>query len=253
MKMPLVLATALLAVTPLFAGPLVFESNGLQVKLLELFTSEGCSSCPPADVWMSKLKTSEELWKSVVPVAFHVDYWNGLGWPDRFGTRAYADRQRRYAAAWRSDSVYTPGVVLNGREWRDWYGREVPAAAVTHAGRLQVMLSDGLRAEVVYVPESGSPIPKQVEIALLGVDLETDVKRGENGGRKLRHDFVALSLTAAELKPIRESYVASVTLPQNALGSATALAAWVTTGEGQPPIQATGGWLHRPTSGGAGR
>ena len=93
--------------------------------LVELFTSEGCSSCPPADAWISQLKESPDLWKKIVPVAFHVDYWNNLGWRDRFAKPEFTARQRRYVAAWGGDSVYTPGFVVNGKEWRDWFGNRV--------------------------------------------------------------------------------------------------------------------------------
>jgi hypothetical protein len=105
MKSTLTATAMLLTATRLFAESLTFESTETPVVLLELFTSEGCSSCPPADAWVSKLKTSPDLWKSVVPVVFHVDYWNGLGWPDRFSSRANTERQQHYSAAWHTDSV----------------------------------------------------------------------------------------------------------------------------------------------------
>jgi len=74
-----------LAAGYIFASePKTFESGDTQNSLIELFTSEGCSSCPPADAWISQLKESPDLWKKIVPVAFHVDYWNNLGWRDRF-------------------------------------------------------------------------------------------------------------------------------------------------------------------------
>jgi hypothetical protein len=114
--------------------PKTFESGDMQTTLIELFTSEGCSSCPPADAWMSRLKTNPDLWKNIVPAVFHVDYWDGLGWRDRFAKPEFTARQRQYVATWRGDSVYTPGFVVNGREWRDWHGnralwREQPAKA----------------------------------------------------------------------------------------------------------------------------
>src|ERR1700733_854948 len=90
-----------------------FESGPSQVSLLELYTSEGCSSCPPAEAWLSALSQSPELWKAVVPVAFHVDYWDNLGWKDWFSSREFTQRQRRYAANWGSGSVYTPAFILN--------------------------------------------------------------------------------------------------------------------------------------------
>ena len=244
MKTTLTVTTMLLAAAPLFAEPITFESTETPVTLIELFTSEGCSSCPPADAWVSKLKTSPDLWKSVVPVVFHVDYWNGLGWPDRFATRGNTDRQHRYAAAWRSNSVYTPGFVLNGREWRDWNGRAPQQApSATKVGKLQVTLRDRTHADVTFTPIGNAPKSLQVELALLGGNLESDVKRGENSGRKLRHDFVVLHLATAALTSGGKAYTASLSLPKKTTETATALAAWITTGDVQPPIQATGGWL----------
>jgi len=77
-----------------------FRSRESQTALLELYTSEGCSSCPPAEVGWSKLKTSAGLWLDFVPIAFHVDYWDDLGWPDPFATPTASKRQRAYAATW---------------------------------------------------------------------------------------------------------------------------------------------------------
>ena len=247
MKTSLAVTAVLLAAAPLFAGPITFESTETPVTLLELFTSEGCSSCPPADAWVSKLKANPDLWKRVVPVVFHVDYWDGLGWPDRFATRGNTDRQRRYAAAWRSNSVYTPGFVLNGREWRDWFNRGVlPAPSPAKVGKLQVTLRDRTHADATFTPIGDSPKPLQIELALLGGNLESDVKRGENGGRKLRHDFVVLHLATAALTSSDGRFTASISLPEKVTGAPIALAAWINTGDAQSPIQAVGGWLKMP-------
>ncbi|MCB1738986.1 MAG: DUF1223 domain-containing protein, partial [Gammaproteobacteria bacterium] len=103
------------------------NSGPRQVALLELFTSEGCSSCPPADRWLSGLIDDPRLWRELVPVAFHVDYWDYLGWPDRFASREFSRRQRDHARSGGLSQVYTPGVVLNGAEWRGWHrGRPLP-------------------------------------------------------------------------------------------------------------------------------
>src|SRR2546423_1193112 len=77
-----------------------FESGAARVALLELYTSEGCSSCPPADAWLTRLKGSPDLWRKFVPVAFHVQYWDRLGWRDRLGDPRFAERQSAYAHAW---------------------------------------------------------------------------------------------------------------------------------------------------------
>src|SRR5579859_7181132 len=97
----LLLLPALLAAITMKAQDtnLVFESRTQQTALLELYTSEGCSSCPPAEAWLSRLKGSPVLWKDFVPVAFHVDYWDYLGWRDKLGARQFSERQRAYATA----------------------------------------------------------------------------------------------------------------------------------------------------------
>ena len=97
---------------------LKLDSGNSRVALVELFTSEGCSSCPPADRWMSQLKDDKRLWKQVVPVAFHVDYWDYIGWPDRFATPEYSERQKNHRRLGNVYSVYTPGFLVNGREWQ---------------------------------------------------------------------------------------------------------------------------------------
>ena len=108
-----------LAASPSLAGELHFESSAEPVQLIELYTSEGCSSCPPADRWLSALERDPGLWEQFVPIAFHVTYWNYLGWSDRFG-RAEFDARHRRVAANASAVVYTPGLFVGGREWRAW-------------------------------------------------------------------------------------------------------------------------------------
>ena len=227
------------------AETVVFESGDQPAVLVELFTSEGCSSCPPADAWLSRLKGSPALWKTYVPAAFHVDYWNRLGWTDRFSSPDFTARQRRYALKGSGDSIYTPEVVLNGREWRGFFsGQPLPAAPAGAVGRLKVTLRERGRAEVMFTPAAGAPRPAQVEFALLGSNLESEVKRGENGGRKLRHDFVVLRLAVAKLRAEGNHFTA--TISWNASGLPVepgAIAAWVDAGDGEPPLQAVGGWL----------
>jgi len=89
------------------------QSSSKQATLLELFTSEGCNSCPPADKWINKFAKDDKLFKEIIPVVFHVDYWDRLGWIDKFA-------KYKYSNAWKTSSVYTPGLVLNGKEFRNW-------------------------------------------------------------------------------------------------------------------------------------
>ena len=217
-----------------------FESGDMQSSLIELFTSEGCSSCPPAEKWLSALKSSSDLWKKAVPVAFHVDYWDHLGWRDRLAKPEFTSRQQRYAAAWGGDSVYTPGFVVNGKEWRGWFGGNAMPITSTKVGVLRVSVGDDGKVSATFIPSR----PLTLNVALLGNDLESDVKRGENSGRKLRHDFVVLQLAKSEMTNQGNLWTGTVLLSSNAeTDKATALAAWVKSGETAPPIQATGGWL----------
>jgi hypothetical protein len=240
-------ALLLINVIAMPASPMpatTFESGEARTMLVELFTSEGCSSCPPADAWISQLKESPDLWKKIVPVAFHVDYWNNLGWRDRFAKPEFTARQRRYVAAWRGDSVYTPSFVVNGKEWRGWFGGNAMPITSTKVGVLHVSVGDDGKVSVTFAPDTVQARPLALNVALLGNDLESDVKRGENSGRKLRHDFVVLQLAKSEMTNQGNLWTGTVLLSSNAgTDKATALAAWVKSGETAPPIQATGGWL----------
>src|SRR5271154_4189044 len=89
-------------------APIEFHSPERQVALLELYTSEGCSSCPPAETWLSGLKDAPGLWSNFVPLAFHVDYWDYLGWKDKWANQQFSERQRDYASLWAAKNIYTP-------------------------------------------------------------------------------------------------------------------------------------------------
>jgi hypothetical protein len=232
----LLLASSLLIPNLAAAGDLVFRSGPRQVHLLELFTSEGCSSCPPAEERLSALKGNAALWKEVVPVEFHVDYWNYLGWPDRFASPAYSARQQRYATEWGGDSVYTPEFALDGREFRTG---EIPAPSAP-GGNLAVELNSARELTVRYEPAASTAKRDwEAHVAPLGLGLETNVRAGENGGRRLRHDFVALALISLPLRA--GTNTATVTLPPAREGE-KAIAVWITQAGQSSPVQAAGGW-----------
>ena len=221
-----------------------FESGDTQSSLIELFTSEGCSSCPPAEKWLSRLKSNQELWKKIVPVAFHVDYWDHLGWRDRFAKPEFTSRQQRYAAAWGGDSVYTPGFVVNGKEWRSWFGGNALPASSTKVGVLRVSLGDDGQLTATFIPATTQSRSLTLNVALLGNDLQSDVKRGENSGRKLRHDFVVLELNQTNMTNELNRWTGSIALLTRASNDKpSAFAAWIT--ENGIPVQATGGWLQQ--------
>ncbi len=114
----------------------------------------------------------------------------------------------------------------------------------TKVGVLRVSVGDDGKVSATFIPDTTQSRPLALNVALLGNDLESDVKRGENSGRKLRHDFVVLQLTKSEMTNQGNLWTGTVFLSGNAeTDKATALAAWVKSGEIAPPIQATGGWL----------
>ncbi|PYI75487.1 MAG: DUF1223 domain-containing protein [Verrucomicrobia bacterium] len=231
---------AMVLLTLLGFGPTVdgadytFESGPQKAHLLELFTSEGCSSCPPAESWFSKLKTEPGLWKEFVPLAFHVDYWNHLGWRDPFAVKEWTARQYQYAARWKIDSVYTPGFVVDGREWRD---RRLPPAATSKPGSLRLSIANG-KVLAEFHPIQANARDFDLHVARLGFDLTTKITAGENNGRNLRQDFVVLSLVNEKMSDGKADmpFAGGDT-------RAGAIAAWITAPEQIEPIQATGGWL----------
>lgn len=172
------------------AAPVCEARSGEHITpVLELFTSEGCSSCPPADRWLSGLKG-----QPVVAQAFHVGYWDYIGWVDRFATPAHTVRQRDIAARQGLRTIYTPQWVRNGQDWRDWR-------------RLAQPSTDTARARIVLRPAAG---PNLFEAQIDPTDAtqrwsaywsvtehghSTRVPSGENAGELLHHDFVVRQYT----------------------------------------------------------
>jgi len=231
----------LVALPAVAAEPVTFTSSTRQVAVLELFTSHGCSSCPPADAWLRRLRDDPRLWREIVPMAFHVDYWNGLGWRDRFSTAANSARQRAYRAAGGIRAVYTPGFVLAGHEWKGWFRHDalVPGPRPT-VGRLSLVL-DGDDATLRFDPAGSKPHATLAHVALLGFGLSSPIGGGENDGRTLREDFVVLG-EAHNARRGRDG-AWHLRLPERiASAPRYAVVAWL-SGAGSPaPIQAVGGW-----------
>jgi hypothetical protein len=218
-----------LAIVPLRSQDIVFKNGGSDSILVELYSSEGCSSCPPAEAWLSTLKDSPELWKTLFPVAFHVDYWDGLGWPDRFAKAAYTQRQQNYAARLGQDSVYTPEFVTGGREWRGWFdGGRTPSVQTETKGNLSLVAKDqGARVSVMYAPAYPDVTAYTVNIALLGNNVLSDVQRGENGGRQLRHDFVVLDYASYPLTKAKKFQSGLLNMKPATTDPAAAIVAWI--------------------------
>ena len=229
----------LLVLTCLLPAPawaLEFASGVQKTTVVELYTSEGCSSCPPADAWLSSLKSDSRLFKTLLPIAFHVDYWDQLGWPDRFASSAHSQRQRALVRAGLLSQLYTPGIMVNSREWRGWFnGQREINEADTRPGRLianfhQGQLSVRFATDRTYT----------VHIAVLGMGLTTAVKAGENRGRRLTHDFVVLDRWQQTGQQPWQLSLAD--LPDRGQQQ-TALAIWLTEPDSLAVVQATGSYL----------
>ena len=161
--------------------------------IVELFTSEGCSSCPPADALLGRLR-GESAGVEVIPLGFHVDYWNHLGWQDRFSAAAYSRRQEEYARRFRIDGPYTPQMVVDGaQEFVGGEGRRASQAiaqASSQSAAADVQLgwaSDDKLGVRITAPGMNSG---DVLLAVTEDNLSTQVAAGENNGRVLRHSAV---------------------------------------------------------------
>lgn len=221
----------------------VFSSGEQRVALIELFTSEGCSSCPPADRWLSGLKADPGLWKDFVPVAFHVDYWDYIGWTDRFAKAEYSDRQRQYAKDGGARAVYTPGLFHQGKDWQGWRRGKSGEVNKSRVGDLRVSIGNDA-ASISFESLDSTLDRLNVHLVLLGMNLQTEVRAGENKGRKLGHDFVALNIVSLPMKKSASGYTAITQLPEIPPDTHDfALAVWVSEVGAQRPIQSVGGYL----------
>ena len=222
----------------------LFTTTDKRISLLELYTSEGCSSCPPADRWLSELKEDSGLWEKFIPIAFHVDYWNYIGWNDRFSSSAYSERQRNYARSKNLKTVYTPGFILNGKEWRSFFGlRRLSPDYNQSVGKLSVSIEDK-KMNAKYIPVNFNNDQLELNIAIIGFDLVTDVAAGENSGKQLKHDFAVLGYSSMTMNQSNLEYNVTVSLPVPAVVAPRyGVVAWVSEVNDQTPIQTVGGML----------
>lgn len=233
------LSTALLAIgmgAASAAAQTTVRSGPERVRLMELYSSEGCSSCPPADAWATSLRGHPRLWSAFVPLVFHVTYWDYLGWSDPLADKSFTARQRAYAASWGTETVYTPGWVLDGREWRGWGGEPPPAGP--RVGVLEAAEKAGtVSARFEPLADAGS---YEAYAARVGLGIESNVARGENAGRRLRHDFVVTSLASKKMRKAGDAWTAEFVLPPGrAAGTGKGLVVWVVGPDGRP-VQAAG-------------
>lgn len=207
-----------------------------KVHLLELYTSEGCSSCPPAEKWINSLRNNKELSKSFFPISFHVDYWDYLGWRDPLASGENTKRQRDYAKKWNSRSVYTPGFVKNGDEWRGLAVRSLPKKSEEVVGILKGV---PLGEDKFRLSFSGSFKGLRVNYARLGNGILNQVTSGENNGRSLKQYFAVLNLKS---KKFENNMI--VQIPNSSIKRAeTMVAIWLDDPKTMKPVQVVGGCL----------
>ena len=234
------LISLILVSTHLQAQESNFNSGQQQTVLIELYTSEGCNSCPPAEEYLNGLRQHSELWHRYIPVAFHVDYWDYIGWRDPYAHPSHGIRQSWYARQRNLRTVYTPAFVVNGQTWRrGWFGNELPSS-YNMPGNLKVKVTgEQLKADFVSsTPVSGT---LTLNIAVLGMDLLSQIKAGENQGRTARHNFVVVGYKS--LNSVDAQWLTNLPNLYYTGAKHYALAVWVSR-EGAPtPLQAVGGDL----------
>jgi hypothetical protein len=185
------------------AGQCSAKSGIETAAVLELYTSEGCNSCPPADKWVSSLVPNGFKSSQIVPLAFHVDYWDYIGWADRFATKEFGSRHRVLARTNGSSTVYTPQIFVNGKDIR------LAFSNVKLNGTLKNINTTKPRADIGLALDASKPDAwnltatvnlasasddAQAYLAIYENKLASNVKAGENRGVNLEHDYVVREL-----------------------------------------------------------
>lgn len=195
------LILSLLTLSAHAAEPIVVKSGDRQTAVVELYTSEGCSSCPPADRWLSRLVETPAEQLQVLALSFHVDYWNYLGWKDRFSSADYTSRQRQLGANNQQHTIYTPEFFVNGREARgsgNILDKIEQANAATPPLALELRVSrdqTALLLELEALEDIDGPLHHRYLV--YENNLSSDVRRGENAGKKLHHQRVVRYMSRA--------------------------------------------------------
>jgi len=225
---PMLIRSLTIAMLAVFPSPEILSQAGStqsaaaypSAVLVELFTSEGCSDCPPADELLRQVNGHKTAGgQLIVGISEHVSYWNGLGWKDPFSADLYTNRQNDYGTQFGLGSVYTPQMIVNGREqFVGSNSRALQAALATESERKQISLridSSQIKDNSVTFTYTASDLPTKGALQLVAVlvdDMDqSSVLRGENSGRKLTH--VAVARGFAPLGALKEAGQHSTTLP----------------------------------------
>ena len=200
------------------------DAAGRVPVIVELFTSEGCSSCPPADDNLARLERTQPIaGAEVIALGQHVDYWNRLGWTDPFSSQAFSQRQGRYSEAFGRDGVYTPQMIVDGQAEFAGGNQGMARTAITKAAQtpkatVGLKLADGATADngsvkfdvsVAKLPAVRANDAAEVWLAITESNLRTDVPRGENAGRSLAHTAVVRQMVGVGVADSRAGAVST--------------------------------------------
>lgn len=199
----LLLSISIIAISTVQASSFSASSNNKTGVLIELYTSEGCSSCPPVDKWLSQLPKSMSNFDNIIPLAFHVDYWDYIGWKDPYASPYHTTRQRHIGRINRLGSIYTPQVVINGRDFRS---RGNIAATLTQKSNTSPRANISVTGETkqqqlqLKITTSSKQLPSSAKlyVVLYENGLSSNITDGENSGRELQHNFVVRHLSRAQ-------------------------------------------------------
>lgn len=239
----------------LHADKLTLISPDARVNVLELYTSQGCSSCPPAEHWLSRYVEDPGLWKQFIPLNFHVDYWDYIGWKDPFANSLFSYRQRLYEQLKLAKNVATPGFIVNGQGWNGWFYGQQPRFTEQQASGVITATIEDSQIQVLFSPRVDKlnidDMPEvdmnrlRAHVAILGFGASTTITAGENKGRVLSHDFVVLAYHNQLMTKEDELAKANLSLPDASAFriDKKALAVWVSDRINPSPIQAVGNWL----------
>ena len=229
-----VLGAVFAAVLPAGAAEVCRATSGpTPPTVIELYTSEGCSSCPPADRWLSKLKGQP----GVLALAFHVNYWDRLGWPDRFASPEATARQHQLARLAASSNVYTPQVVANGRDAPDWHRWSQLPKPVPSAPSAITLQREGNTVTASIAPGGDSG---QIAgyWAVLEDQHESKVRAGENAGETLKHDHVVRLYKPVPAWPASQGRRFTLQVSRGVAEFPRRVAFVVTDASGARPLQA---------------
>ncbi|MEM6516549.1 MAG: DUF1223 domain-containing protein [Bacteroidota bacterium] len=187
------------------------------VIVMELFTSQGCSSCPPADDLLAKIE--HENRKNIVALSYHVDYWNYIGWKDPFSKSSYSDRQRRYASKFISRSIYTPQLVVNGKTHFVGSKQSEMTKAINTFGKIKALNSIEIKEfnssdnKISYTFQIKGEIKNKVLRTAVVINQRiTKIKAGENRNRTLKNSNIVVSEVLEKLST--ETDIAEIAIPE---------------------------------------